>query len=165
MPFVAQLATNGNQKHCFLLFLIRVRRLSITFLIAANPVYIWIAKVQLHISPELSAFEPWHDITNRMSECKAKTQIRLGIHPVWSESLLCAQWFIRLLRTLLSLCWQRGLWSDRWFSHIVAHLFYSLFWTPSGLLSSSQSRTVTAPPVNISNNGMESTKYETALCK
>ena len=23
---------------------------------------------------------------------KAKTQISLGIHPVWSESLLCAQW-------------------------------------------------------------------------
>ena len=36
-------------------------------------------------------FEP-HDKTNRMSVCPAKTQISLGIRPVWSESSLCAQW-------------------------------------------------------------------------
>ena len=33
-----------------------------------------------------------HDKTNKMSVCPAKTQISLGIHPVWSESSLCAQW-------------------------------------------------------------------------
>ena len=27
-----------------------------------------------------------------MTVCPAKTQISLGIHPVWSESSLCAQW-------------------------------------------------------------------------
>ena len=27
-----------------------------------------------------------------MSVCPAKTQISLGIRPVWSESSLCAQW-------------------------------------------------------------------------
>ena len=37
-------------------------------------------------------FEPWHDKTNKMSVRPAKTQISLGICPVWSESLLCAQW-------------------------------------------------------------------------
>ena len=36
--------------------------------------------------------EPRHDKTNKMSVRQAKTQISLGIHPVWSESSLCAQW-------------------------------------------------------------------------
>ena len=36
--------------------------------------------------------EPRHDKTNKMSVRPAKTQISLGIHPVWSESSLCAQW-------------------------------------------------------------------------
>ena len=35
--------------------------------------------------------EPRHDKTSRMSVRPAKTQISLGIRPVWSESLLCAQ--------------------------------------------------------------------------
>ena len=37
-------------------------------------------------------FEPRHDKTNKMSVRPAKTQIRLGIRPVRSESSLCAQW-------------------------------------------------------------------------
>ena len=37
-------------------------------------------------------FEPPHDKTSKMTVHPAKTQISLGIHPVWSESLLCAQW-------------------------------------------------------------------------
>ena len=36
--------------------------------------------------------EPRHDKTNKMSECPVKSQISLGIHLVWSESLLCAEW-------------------------------------------------------------------------
>ena len=36
--------------------------------------------------------EPRHDKTNTMSVRPAKTQISLGIRPVWSESSLCAQW-------------------------------------------------------------------------
>ena len=32
------------------------------------------------------------DKTNKVSACPAKTQISLDIRPVWSESLLCAQW-------------------------------------------------------------------------
>ena len=36
--------------------------------------------------------EPWHDIPNKMSVHPMKTQISLGIRPVWSASLLFAQW-------------------------------------------------------------------------
>ena len=36
--------------------------------------------------------EPRHDKTNKMSVRPAKTLISVGIRPVWSESLLCAQW-------------------------------------------------------------------------
>ena len=36
-------------------------------------------------------FEPPHDKTNKMTVRSAKTQISLGIHPVWSESSLSAQ--------------------------------------------------------------------------
>ena len=36
--------------------------------------------------------EPRHDKTNKMSVRPAKTQINLGIRPVWSESSMCAQW-------------------------------------------------------------------------
>ena len=35
-------------------------------------------------------FEPPHDKTNNVVVCPAKTQIRLGIRPVWSESSLSA---------------------------------------------------------------------------
>ena len=37
-------------------------------------------------------FEPPHVKTNKRTVHPAKTQISLGIRPVWSESLLCAQW-------------------------------------------------------------------------
>ena len=37
-------------------------------------------------------FEPPHDKTNNVDVRPAKTQISLGIRPVWSESSLCAQW-------------------------------------------------------------------------
>ena len=41
---------------------------------------------------ELFTNEPRHDKTNKMSVRPVKTQISLGICPVWSESLLCTQW-------------------------------------------------------------------------
>ena len=37
-------------------------------------------------------FEPPRDKTNKMTLRPAKTQISLGIRPVWSESSLCTQW-------------------------------------------------------------------------
>ena len=36
-------------------------------------------------------YEPRYDKTNNVAVRPAKTQISLGIHPVWSESSLCAQ--------------------------------------------------------------------------
>ena len=43
----------------------------------------------------LDTFEPRHDKFNKMSVRPAKTQISLGIHPVWSESSLCAHWIAK----------------------------------------------------------------------
>ena len=37
-----------------------------------------------------SVYETRHDKTNKMAVRRAKTQISLGIHPVWSESSLSA---------------------------------------------------------------------------
>ena len=42
--------------------------------------------------PLFRSNESRHDKTNKMSVRPAKTQIILGIRPVWSESSLCAQW-------------------------------------------------------------------------
>ena len=39
--------------------------------------------------------EPPHDKTNNVAVRSAKTQISLGIRPVWSESSLCAQWLAK----------------------------------------------------------------------
>ena len=41
------------------------------------------------------AFESQHDKTNKVTVRPAKTQISLGIHPIWSESWLCAQWVVK----------------------------------------------------------------------
>ena len=37
-------------------------------------------------------YEPLRDKTNKMTVHPAKTQISLGIRPVWSEASLCAKW-------------------------------------------------------------------------
>ena len=48
-----------------------------------------------HINPkcllQTKPYEPWHDKTNKMTVRIAKSQISLGIRPVWLESSLCAQ--------------------------------------------------------------------------
>ena len=73
-------------------------------------------------------FEPPHDKTNKMTVRPAKTQINLGIRPVWSESLLCAQWVTKdpsfLMRTTKSLIRQGGCpgWSE---SSLGAHAILS----------------------------------------
>ena len=42
--------------------------------------------------PQTKKSEPPHCKTNKMTVQPEKTQISLGIHPVWTESSLCAQW-------------------------------------------------------------------------
>ena len=57
----------------------------------------------------LRLFELWHDKTNKISVCPAKTQISLGIHPVWLE------FAVRMKKPwVLSypLSTQQRLWSD-----------------------------------------------------
>ena len=49
------------------------------------------ARSELYVQKLLS-YEPRHDKANKMSVRPAKTQISLGIRPVWSESSLYAQW-------------------------------------------------------------------------
>ena len=55
-------------------------------------------------------FELQHDKTNKVVVHRTKTQISLGIRPVWSESSLCAFWVAK--RPNDSSCGQRRLWSD-----------------------------------------------------
>ena len=43
-------------------------------------------------------YEPRHDKTNKLTVRPAKTQISLGIRPVWSKSSLCAQWVAKVPR-------------------------------------------------------------------
>ena len=50
-----------------------------------------------------------HDKTNKMSVHPAKTQISLGIRPVWSASSLCTQWIAKDLSFLNA---DREDWSD-----------------------------------------------------
>ena len=45
---------------------------------------------ELHLP--FSEYEPRHDKTNKVTVRPAKTQIGLGIRPVWLESSPCAQW-------------------------------------------------------------------------
>ena len=44
---------------------------------------------------DLYTCEPRHDKTNKMAVRPVKTQISLGIRPVWSEASLCAQWVVK----------------------------------------------------------------------
>ena len=81
-------------------------------------------------------YEPRHDKTNKVTVCPAKTQIRLGIRPVWSESLLSAWRKLGSLathwaqaKTLIRLGECPG-WSESslgaqslcWFCHVAAHM-------------------------------------------
>ena len=82
----------------------------------------------------LFIFEPPHDKTNKMNVRPAKTQISLGICPVWSESLLCAKdprflhadnedWLDWAdAQADLGLRWAHM--SFCWFGHEAAHFFF-----------------------------------------
>ena len=54
----------------------------------------------VHFRLKLHRYEPRHDKTNKVTVRTAKTQISLGIHPVWSESSLSAQWVAKNPRFL-----------------------------------------------------------------
>ena len=93
---------------------------------------------QLYTYFEVSFFCPYMDgklyLSHLMTKptkwpvCPAKTQISLGIRPVWSESSLCSQW---VACPKVSSCEQRRLWSD-WAD---AHADLSLRWVHSHFVS------------------------------
>ena len=54
----------------------------------------------------VNIIEPPRDKTNKMTVCPAKTQISLGIHPVWSVFAVCLitqAFFMRTAKTLIRL--------------------------------------------------------------
>ena len=59
----------------------------------------------------MNEFKPSHDKTNKMSVRPAKTQISLGIRPVWSESSLSAVSMKKAWVFSYPLSAQRRLWS------------------------------------------------------
>ena len=79
-----------------------------------------------------------HDKTNKVSVCPAKTQTSLGIHPVWSESLLSAWRKLGSLATHWAHSedsdqtgrmpgWSEslmGAYSIYWFCHVAAQLCF-----------------------------------------
>ena len=81
----------------------------------------------LKINERKNMTEPWHDKTNKVNVRPAKTQISLGIRPVWSESSLSA-W-----RKLGSLAthWAH---SEDWSDWVDAQADLSLHWPHSHLL-------------------------------
>ena len=48
--------------------------------------------IETNLKGKMTSHELWHDKTNKVTVHPAKTQISLGIRPVWSESSLGAQW-------------------------------------------------------------------------
>ena len=86
------------------------------------------------------SYEPHHDKTNKMRVRPAKTQISLGVRPVWSESSLCAQSVAKDPRFLHADSEDSGCgwpgwcgcpgWSESslgaqpfcWFCHVAAHI-------------------------------------------
>ena len=66
-------------------------------------------KTRIVASSYTCIFEPWHDKTNKMAVRLAKTQIRLGIRPVWSVFTVRMKKFWVLSYPLNA---QRRLWSD-----------------------------------------------------
>ena len=69
-----------------------------------------------------SRYELRHDKTNKMSVRPVKTQISLGICPVWLESSLSAWTKLGSLATH----WAHGEdwsdWVDCWFCHVAAYI-------------------------------------------
>ena len=55
----------------------------------------WVKITLCSTNKTIEQFEPPRDKTNKVSVRPAKTQISLGIHPVWSESSLWVQWVVK----------------------------------------------------------------------
>ena len=121
----------------------------------------WVGWFESHLVAQLKrqvfswhgSFEPPQEEPNKMTACPAKTQISLGIHPVWSESSLCAQWIAKDPSFLHADSEDWSDWADAqadlslrwvhisfcWFRHEVAHFFSHLVdWIIADMLASAQ---------------------------
>ena len=83
---------------------------------------------QAFLIPMISVYEPRHDKNNKVSVRPAKTQISLGIRPVWSQSSLCAHWVAKVPMFLHA---DSEDWSDR----ADAQADLSLRWAHSHFVS------------------------------
>ena len=82
---------------------------------------------------------PPHDKDNKMDVHPAKTQISLGICPVWSESLLCTEWVAKEKAWVLSypsdsdqtrlICLRGAHMPFCWFCHVTQ--MFLIFLAPS----------------------------------
>ena len=65
----------------------------VSYILYILPTFVIILKISSRTDLDKLTFltiEPWHDTANKVSVPPAKTQISLGIRPVWSESSLSA---------------------------------------------------------------------------
>ena len=69
-----------------------ILRLNLFFPMDQNNVSIYLGKALEKLSGKENAYDPPPDKTNKTTVRPAKTQISLGIRPVWSEFSLCTQW-------------------------------------------------------------------------
>ena len=80
-----------------------------------------------------SVNEPRNDKTNKVTVRPAKTQISLGIRPVWSKSSLCVQLVAKdpsLLHADSKDSYTQADLSLRWaYSHFVGFIMSRLIWT------------------------------------
>ena len=104
--------------------------------------YLASMKLQMPMLCAIRKNEPPHDKTNKMTVHLAKTQISLGICPVWSESSLCTQWVAKDPSFLhanseywlhwvdaqadLSLCWAHNHFVGFVMSRLITNVFSAL---------------------------------------
>ena len=113
-----------------------VRNLRIFTVNMVNIRKIWLSRKIAVIIQKCEQCEPPHDKTNKMTVRPGKTQISLGIHPVWSESSLCAQWIAKDPSFLHADSEDWSDWADaqadlslRWgHSHFVGFVMSRLMW-------------------------------------
>ena len=84
--------------------------------------------------------EPQHDKPNKRSVRQAKTQISLGIRPVWSKSTLCAQWVAKDPSFLHADSEDWSAWASLWSDWADAQADLSLRWAHSNFVGFVMSR-------------------------
>ena len=122
LAFINWLPTSFSTKHWKLLFL-KKQMYFITECVAFSSAYCRCVVASLKPSP---VFEPPHDKTNKMTMHPAKTQISLGIRPVWSESSLAHNEYLRTQAFFMRT--EKKIWSDWAHIHFVGFVISRLIY-------------------------------------